>query len=429
MKVPEPGFFLKRPKSKDATSIIMVARICTEILKYYTRESINPSEWDSESKRAKEGKYYPEGWEINLRLQKMRLKFKSIFRDLIDKKIIPTRALIRTRMDEEFFDFIKKPSGLIKYFEEVIKRMEDNRILTDEGKPYAKGTLQTFYTALKHLKIFEEQVGKTLYIDGIDMAFYYEYLDYFYSNNYATNGIFNPIKKLKQVLKIADQEGFKVNPAYRNRRFMAPAELTDKIYLNEGEISRIYILDYEIFSQIDAVRDRFILACCTGVRFSDYEEISPENIFKNEHGEFCNVRAHKTNVKAVIPLNWMAKAILSKYDYKLPKVIGNANFNDYLKNIGADAKLNDDIKVSITRGGVRHSEIKKKHELIQSHTARRSFATNLFLKGYPTLEIMKVTGHKTETEFLKYIRVSSEEVAIKMAKDPRFLKPEPGQNP
>lgn len=409
---------------------MMVVRVNkTEILKYYTRESIKPAEWDIENKKAKEGKYYPEGWEINMRLQKYRLKFKSIFRELIDRKILPTRSVIKSRMDEEFFDFMERPSELVRYFDDFIQRMKDRKILSANSKPFSYGTIGTFNTALMHLKKFQDLNNRVLDMESIDMAFYYEYLDYFYSQNYATNAIFNPIKKLKQVLKMAEQEGYKVNPAYRNRRFVAPAEITDKIYLTEAEIERIYTIKYELFSQIDHVRDRFIMACSTGVRFSDYDEIREENIFKNEHGEFVRVKAQKTNITAVIPLNWMAKQILAKYNYSLPKVIGNANFNDYLKTIGIDAKLDDKVSVSITRGGKNQTDIKAKHELIQTHTARRTFATNLFLAGYSNVEIMKITGHRTEAEFLKYIRISSEEVAFKIAQDPRFKRPEQEQNP
>ena len=52
-----------------------------------------------------------------------------------------------------------------------------------------------------------------------------------------------------------------------------------------------------------------------------------------------------------------------------------------------------------------------KYQCIGFHTARRTFATNLYLKGMPTLAIMSMTGHTTEANFLKYIKVEKEEYA------------------
>jgi integrase len=50
---------------------------------------------------------------------------------------------------------------------------------------------------------------------------------------------------------------------------------------------------------------------------------------------------------------------------------------------------------------------KPKWELITSHIGRRSFATNFYGKINQQL-IQSVTGHKTETSFLKYINKERE---------------------
>jgi integrase len=63
-------------------------------------------------------------------------------------------------------------------------------------------------------------------------------------------------------------------------------------------------------------------------------------------------------------------------------------------------------------------EVSKEDELyslISSHTARRSFATNYYLQGFPRLDLMKITGHKTEKSFLKYIRVSKLDTAMRLS--------------
>ena len=54
-------------------------------------------------------------------------------------------------------------------------------------------------------------------------------------------------------------------------------------------------------------------------------------------------------------------------------------------------------------------------ECVSSHTARRCFATNYYLQGFPTIDLMKITDHKTERAFLKYIRVSKLESAKRLS--------------
>jgi integrase len=45
-----------------------------------------------------------------------------------------------------------------------------------------------------------------------------------------------------------------------------------------------------------------------------------------------------------------------------------------------------------------------KWKLITTHTMRRSFATNEYLKGTPIQRIMAATGHKSVKSFFKYIK-------------------------
>ena len=54
------------------------------------------------------------------------------------------------------------------------------------------------------------------------------------------------------------------------------------------------------------------------------------------------------------------------------------------------------------------------NELISTHTARRSFATNMHLMGISSINIMGITGHRTEKAFMKYIKVTPKEHAVKL---------------
>ncbi|MCL2329156.1 MAG: tyrosine-type recombinase/integrase [Bacteroidetes bacterium] len=58
----------------------------------------------------------------------------------------------------------------------------------------------------------------------------------------------------------------------------------------------------------------------------------------------------------------------------------------------------------------------EKWQQVSSHTGRRSFCTNMYKRGLPTLMIMSISGHKTEKSFLKYIKVKQNEHAEMMKK-------------
>lgn len=78
------------------------------------------------------------------------------------------------------------------------------------------------------------------------------------------------------------------------------------------------------------------------------------------------------------------------------------------------AGIDEKIKFSFKKGNRDIVVCKSKYEWITTHTARRSFCTNEFLAGSPVKLIMKISGHKTEKDFYKYIRITPEEAGQKM---------------
>ncbi len=75
---------------------------------------------------------------------------------------------------------------------------------------------------------------------------------------------------------------------------------------------------------------------------------------------------------------------------------------------------------SVSKAGKIATETKPKYSLITSHTARRSFATNAYKDGVPTIAIMKITGHRSVIFFLNYIKIGKEENAEQLASHPFF---------
>jgi integrase len=157
-------------------------------------------------------------------------------------------------------------------------------------------------------------------------------------------------------------------------------------------------------------RNDFVLGCLTGLRFSDFSNLSETDIV----GDLLRKKQQKSDHWVVIPLRREAKVILSeRFQRKVP-VYSNGKFNFHIKNLAKLAGINQLVKHSYKKGNRTIVEIKPKYKWVTSHTCRRSFCTNEFLAGTPVELIMKISGHKSVKDFYKYIRITPEAAAIKL---------------
>ncbi len=129
----------------------------------------------------------------------------------------------------------------------------------------------------------------------------------------------------------------------------------------------------------------------------------------------------KVNRYVYIPIHPTVERLLRYHDYNLSQYyLANAVINRNLKVIGEKAGINDEVTKIVYRNKKGVKTKHKKYELITTHTARRSFATNAYKAGVPMLNIMRITGHKTSSSFLKYIRIDDEENAVLMSQHAFF---------
>ena len=278
-------------------------------------------------------------------------------------------------------------------------------------------TISVYRTTVKHLLAFEKHSRQKLDFESMNLDFYNDFSDYLIrEKGFSTNSIGKYIKTIKVFLNEATDRGINQKLDFKSKRFKVTTEDTESIYLNESEILKLNDLSLKDKIKLERVRDLFIVGCYTGLRFSDFTQIKAENI---KDGYF-NIRTQKTDEFVSIPIHPMVKAIMMKYENEylnsLPPAISNQKMNEHLKKIGEMAEINDDVITSQTKGTLRVETKSKKYELITTHTARRSFATNLYLSGFPAISIMKITGHKTEKAFLRYIKMKPQENAMKLKK-------------
>lgn len=405
------NFFLKEPNSKDETLVYLFFSFNNKRLKYSTGEKIKPTFWNPDKQRAKETQKFKEYPEFNSRLDKMMGKSFDIYRRLLNDDIPITLQTLKSEFDKEFRknDLITEAKELFPF---ISKFIDESKGIRNES------TLKTYSNTLRHLKNFSDFQKRKFSFEDIDLEFYNSFVSYLTNElGFAQNTVGSQIKNLKTFLNEATERGLNKNVEYKKRKFKKVSEDTDKVYLNTAELEKMYRLDLSKKGKLDKVRDLFIVGCYTGLRFSDFIQIKQENIFESNK---IKIRTQKTGEMVVIPLHPFIREIMAKYNGNIPEPISNQKMNDYLKDIAELAGLKELVEISITKGGQMVKSTTEKFNLIMTHTARRSFATNLFMADVPSITIMKITGHKTEKNFLRYIRISQEENANKLLNHPFF---------
>lgn len=302
---------------------------------------------------------------------------------------------------------------LFSYIESFIKKAE-TKPNPKTGRPVCYKMRREYEVTFGYLKKFSAHIGKPIDFKDINLNFYNSFTAFLQNpekdEKLAVNTIGKKIQTLKIFLNAAKDEGLNNYEVYRSNKFKTLTEEAETIALTEKELNSLYDTDLTGKPGLDRVRDLFLVGCWTGCRFSDISQITPENISEG----MIHMKQKKTGTKVVIPLHPVVTAILNKYNGRLPETISNQKFNLAIKDIAEEAKINEIVHKAITKGGTKVSKAYKKYELVTTHTARRSFSTNLYKSDFPTLSIMAITGHKTEEAFLKYIKVTPDEHAKKL---------------
>jgi integrase len=304
----------------------------------------------------------------------------------------------------------EKVYTFFEYFEDSNKRSrEGTRMNLKTKTAVVLGTNKGFVNLYNHLKKFQAVYKRKIDFATIDLEFYNDYVKYLTQTmKLGNNTSGDHIKRIKTTLNEATDKGINTNLAFRSRYFAKLSENSDSIYLNEAELREVEELDLSANSKLDRVRDLFLVCCYTGLRFGDASRLRPEQI-KNG---FIEITQSKTGNPVAIPVHDTLEKIMQKYNGTLPRSLSNQKTNDYLKDIGKKIScLQETVSKTYTKAGIKLIKNFTKWELLSTHTARRSFATNEYLAGTPTLTIMRITGHKSEAAFLKYVKLTPMEHA------------------
>jgi len=241
-----------------------------------------------------------------------------------------------TWLKELVNEYYKRPNGMedstifFTPFVRLFIEESKTRINQRTGKKISEKTIKKYNTTLKRIIEFESYTKQKLRLIDIDLNFHKEFTTYLkIEENYSNTLIEKIISQLKTFIRDAKLKKLEVNPEIDSPKFSFKRDETIDTYLNNEEINIIYNLDLEN-EKLENVRDLFIIGLRTGLRISDLKRIHDFHFSANS---IIISGTIKTDSPVEIPIHPQIKKILQKREQKLPRIISDQKFNEYVKEL------------------------------------------------------------------------------------------------
>lgn len=395
-------FNLKEPKSDKETLILFSCYFKNENKKFVfsTGEKIMPKNWDFENRfpfviGKKKSKFVQ-----SIRLQMNRYSDLFLETESLYKRINEpfTSKNLKKVFDEEFK---KAPSGKNTFFDAYDEFTAEK----EKGKEWSASTIKRYKNIKNILEKFEAARKFKLTFSKIDETFHREFTSYcmddlkHINNTYARNlGLF------KTFMFWARKNKFTYNDSFVEFKKVERV-ITNQIALTIDDLNKLMQHEFES-EKLGKVRDVFVFACVTGMRFGELSLIRRSNVTN----DFILLKEDKDETKETreIPLTSISRYILLKYDYKLP-LIANQKQNKYIKEVFQAMEYNNKVQKVTTKGKENIKEEMFFYDRISTHTARRTFITMMKRQGKSDKLIASITGHNDMKTLNQYYQISEPE--------------------
>lgn len=369
-------FNLKEPSAKTSAIRIIVTN------KWVIRKSIGISVKTSLWSKAKQR---PLNQDVDAKLRDMENKLRKVLDDFSTKEFA-----------ENAIDLVlkgKTPSKDAKTVPTFWEYMDE----------YTSRPISSRKQRLNQSRVIERCMGKREDWDGITEGYYLLLTRRMDKEGYGKNYQACVIGLLKAVMNEGYRMRYHTNIDYKF--FKKPKAATYATYLTKDEVDMLW--NAELKGWREHTRDLFIVGVYTAARYSDYSRLTSDMVLDGQ----IHFTQNKTKEPVVLPLSPRIKAVLDKYEGRVPSMTQEC-FNKQLKMLCKELGLD-----AMVDAGDKY---KHKWEMISSHTARRTGASLLYLSGVPIKQCMFITGHRSEATFMQYIRLTKEENARLLADNPFF---------
>lgn len=363
-----------------------------------TLTSTLPSDcWDYSRERAVNSKVWKDCGVVNSEISSLRSNVDQLFVRCLAEQRIPTEDDVKRAINGKGASPVVSISTIMEEF------ISEQSVLNS----WSDTTALKFNVLNKHLE--NAGIKKVEELNEHGLQSFVESLN---REGLRNSTILKQIGFLKWFMRwcyrkryIEDQSYELWKPKLKN----VPREV---IYLDWDELMRLRDYDFGTNYSLDSVRDVFCFCAFTGLRFSDAAKLTWADVAS----DFISVVTKKTNAPLRIELNKWSRAILDKYraifsgdvNGKALPAISNQKSNDYIKVAAEMAGVDAPVRMVSYYGSERVEYVFKKHEVISTHCARRTFVVNALRLGIPAEVVMKWTGHSGFNAMKPYIAIVDE---------------------
>lgn len=350
----------KRCLNKKGMALVQVEAYLDRKKKYFsTKVYLKPEQWDSKKMIVKN---HPNAEAINQLIYDFVATVEKKELELWQQgKRVSLELLKNTLVARE------NNSSFIAFFKQEVM----NSSLKDSTKRNHLSTLMLL-----------QEFKKDVLFSDLTFEFVSSFEYFLQLKGYHTNTIAKHMKHLKRHVNIAINKEYIEIQKYAFRKYKIRTVENKHTHLVPEELEKLEKLNLKgRYAKFQKTLDAFLFCCYAGMRYSDFVNLSPENIIDIRQETWLIYKSVKTGTEVRLPLYLLfggkGLVILDKYR-------DNLNEFFYLRD---NSNVNKDLIIISRLAG-----LSKK---ISFHTARHTNATLLIYNGVNITTVQKLLGHKS----------------------------------
>lgn len=337
---------------------------------------------------------------INHHLERIQYKVRERFDEMKFSGEVFTidELVVKVKGQEE------PPQTVLEYSQLKLDEFKDK-----VGLEIAKTTYYKYRRTHNYLEDFlrDRFQSKNIAVASVNSGFLNQFFKYLRTDKLNShNSALALMNCLRTILKSAIKSGvIRINPFDDFRVGFKPV---DRDFLTKEEVGLLANLTIKS-EEIDRSRDIFLIACYTGLAYSDIKQLRRDHIkLDNDGSYYIKKPRQKTSAMSIVPLIEPVIRILLKYS-------PTGDPRDFVIHVPCNQILNRNLKTIAKEAKI--------HKHIFMHLGRHTFATSVTLSnGVPLETVSKMLGHTSLKHTVRYARVVQEKIKADMGKVREIFK-------